>query len=203
MASGSGFQFCDDVVHDTLLKSMPNLASLDDEQLSRFCKIVLTFISGRQQAELAAALEKFAEDYSINPKALNGLVKSCLIFFTGALQKNLNQTALADDLKNFGIEAEKVAVICDAWRTMLGMLSAAMVRQTMTAAQIVDLDWKFGVTASSSELGQVGQTFVMLRLKLDQNGSGAEEVTMELSVMQFYEMLQELEKAKAVLEQFS
>jgi hypothetical protein len=73
------FQFCDGAVSDVLLKTMPNLSrfdraspfdhsatvhapspisslldfrSLDGEQLMRFCKIVLGFLSAPQQTEV-------------------------------------------------------------------------------------------------------------------------------------------------------
>lgn len=199
------FQFCDGAVSDVLLKTMPNLSSLDGEQLMRFCKIVLGFLSAPQQTELASELDAFAESYGINAKALNGLLRACIIFFSGALQRNLNPAALTDDLNKFGVDSEKATIVAQAYRSMFGALTTCMVKQTLSVAQLVDLEWKFGVTASSSELDQVGQTFLMLKLVLTNAAKpgGAEAVTMELTLSQFYQLLQELEKAKALLEQFS
>ena len=67
------------------------------------------------------------------------------------------------------------------------------------------MDWRFGVTSSSSELKQVqptqcwerfvrkeqvGRTFLQLRLQLDKGNGAIETTNMELSLPQFYEFLQ-------------
>lgn len=35
---------------------------------------------------------------------------------------------------------------------------------------LVDMEWKFGVTASTDELRQVGSTFLQLKLTIDKGG---------------------------------
>jgi len=66
-------------------------------------------------------------------------------------------------------------------------------------ARLVGLDWKFGVTASSSELQAVGSSFLQVRLSLDKGGPAPEEVVMEMTLPQFYEMMHQLEMAQAAL----
>ena len=67
--------------------------------------------------------------------------------------------------------------------------------------RLVDLEWKFGVTAASSEsgAGTVGRTFLQLELVLDAPGGGLERVYLELTLNQFYEFLAHMERAKAAL----
>uniref|UniRef100_A0A7S4BAX4 COMM domain-containing protein n=1 Tax=Chrysotila carterae TaxID=13221 RepID=A0A7S4BAX4_CHRCT len=56
------------------------------------------------------------------------------------------------------------------------------------------------VTASSSELEAVGSTYVQLRLTLSGDNGRARFAHIELSLPKFYELLHQLESAKAQLE---
>ena len=44
------------------------------------------------------------------------------------------------------------------------MLSRNMVDQSLVVNKVVDMEWRFGVSAASSELAQVGKTFLQLKL---------------------------------------
>ncbi|KAJ9447493.1 COMM domain-containing protein 7 [Diplonema papillatum] len=62
--------------------------------------------------------------------------------------------------------------------------------------KLVDMDWRFGVTAATSESHSDGSTFLQLKLVLE-NGAGEQErVYFELTLPQFYEFLATLESAK-------
>ena len=66
--------------------------------------------------------------------------------------------------------------------------------------QLVDMEWKFGVTAANSDLKSVGNSFLQLKLVINKGSDETEDVFMELSLPQFYSFLHEMEKAKASLE---
>ncbi|XP_011298225.1 COMM domain-containing protein 7-like [Fopius arisanus] len=68
-----------------------------------------------------------------------------------------------------------------------------------SGSKIVDVSWKFGVTAASSESDKVGKTFLQLRLLLDDNGKKSDVFT-EMTLSQFYKFLHDLEKAKNSLD---
>eukprot|EP00668_Euglena_longa_P003700 GGOE01004342.1.p2 GENE.GGOE01004342.1~~GGOE01004342.1.p2 ORF type:complete len:100 (-),score=32.53 GGOE01004342.1:211-510(-) len=69
----------------------------------------------------------------------------------------------------------------------------------MDLAKVVDVDWKFGVTVSSSENDEEGSTFLHLKLTL-QEGRAMRFLYLELSLQQFYELLHKLNRAKQALE---
>lgn len=69
--------------------------------------------------------------------------------------------------------------------------------------QVVDVEWKFGVTAASSNERQVGTTYLHLKLVLDTGGGNTKNVYLEMSLPQFYAFLHELEKAKGSLDYIS
>ncbi|XP_014671095.1 PREDICTED: COMM domain-containing protein 7-like [Priapulus caudatus] len=71
--------------------------------------------------------------------------------------------------------------------------------QGLVINQLVDMEWKFGVTASSSERNKAGNTFLQMKLVINK-GNTIENVYMELTLPQFYSFLHEMEKARSTLE---
>ena len=101
-----------------------------------------------------------------------------------------------------GLSAENSPHVSERWKANLVALSRSVVGQTFMVNQLVDMEWKFGVTAGSSDLKVVGQTFLQLKMVVDRGGT-QEDVFMELTLPQFYSFLHEMEKAKSTLEYFS
>lgn len=66
--------------------------------------------------------------------------------------------------------------------------------------RLIDISWKFGVTAATSELNKVGNTFLQMHITLDKGNGQTESVYLELSLAHFYSFLHEMERAKASLE---
>jgi len=70
-------------------------------------------------------------------------------------------------------------------------------------ARLIDLEWKFGVTASSDELQAAGESFLLVKYTL-QEGEQSElkHIAMEMSLSQFYHFLHEMETAKAAIDAY-
>eukprot|EP00296_Roombia_truncata_P001257 JP437002.1.p1 GENE.JP437002.1~~JP437002.1.p1 ORF type:complete len:196 (-),score=50.33 JP437002.1:73-660(-) len=185
-----------------MISSMQNLNSLSTEQLDEFLDMVLGFLKDNQSDALMQNMGAFVERHSINTSALKSLLRAGLLFFSGALKKSLNSPSMIADLVLFGLDQDKAEGIASTWRDRFVNLSKSMIQQTLMVNQLVDMEWKFGVTSSNSEVHKVGHTFLQLKMVLDK-GNGKETVVMELTLPQFYQFLQEMEKAKAHLQYFS
>eukprot|EP00010_Vexillifera_abyssalis_P007099 CAMPEP_0201547374 /NCGR_PEP_ID=MMETSP0173_2-20130828/3856_1 /ASSEMBLY_ACC=CAM_ASM_000268 /TAXON_ID=218659 /ORGANISM="Vexillifera sp., Strain DIVA3 564/2" /LENGTH=94 /DNA_ID=CAMNT_0047956403 /DNA_START=19 /DNA_END=303 /DNA_ORIENTATION=- len=74
----------------------------------------------------------------------------------------------------------------------------ALSTETLMVNELIDMEWKFGITASTESVDHAGHSFLQLKLVLDK-GQKTEIVNMELSLSQFYAFLQEMEKAQAAL----
>lgn len=83
-------------------------------------------------------------------------------------------------------------------KSSLGSLSSLL-----ASKQLVDLDWSFGVTASSNECNQVGKTFLQLKLTIRQEDNELKDVFMEMTIEQFYHFLSEMEKCKSYIDLMS
>ncbi|CAK9819706.1 COMM domain-containing protein 7 [Anthophora quadrimaculata] len=65
--------------------------------------------------------------------------------------------------------------------------------------KILDVSWRFGVTAANSESDNVGRSFVQLKLNLEECGK-AKDVFVEMTISEFYQFFHDLEKAKCDLD---
>ncbi|XP_073968017.1 COMM domain-containing protein 7 [Bombus fervidus] len=65
--------------------------------------------------------------------------------------------------------------------------------------KILDISWRFGVTAASNESDNMGKSFLHLKLKLEENGK-TRNVFVEMTIGEFYKFLHDLEKAKCNLD---
>ena len=63
------------------------------------------------------------------------------------------------------------------WGSRLAVISRSAMGQTLSVNQLVDMEWRFGVTASSNEAQRVGSSFLQLRLLINK-GNTNEEVFM-------------------------
>ncbi|KAK2583042.1 hypothetical protein KPH14_009080 [Odynerus spinipes] len=68
-----------------------------------------------------------------------------------------------------------------------------------TVSKIVDVSWRFGVTAGSSDSDKVGKSFLQLKLCLNE-GDKIKNHFVEMSIPEFYKFLHDLEKAKSNLD---
>ena len=199
--AATGFRFCDAESMDiTLLDDMKALRSLTSQQLSDVVQLCLDFLSSSDAAALSGGVTEFGEKHGITLNELRTTLRALLLFLKAAARKHLSQAFVQEDLVRFGLSEDSAAAVARQWHSHSLLLSRVIADQTLTANKLVDMDWRFGVSPSSSELQEVGQTFLELRLQVDKGGGHREATTMQLSLPQFYDFIQEMEKAKASME---
>ncbi|XP_072412900.1 COMM domain-containing protein 7 isoform X1 [Chiloscyllium punctatum] len=195
--------FSGDPVPDCVLNDIQTLNKLSSQQFSALTEIIFCFITQPTESErLLSQLSEFASQNGMSPGPLKNIMKSVLLVPTGALKRNLTADHVKTDFVTLGLSEEKAGCFADQWKLNSAVLSRLAVGQTLTVNQLVDMEWKFGVTAGSSELQKVGSVFLQLKFVI-KKGNKSENVYMELTLPQFYNFLHEMEQAKASLECFS
>lgn len=185
-------------------KEVAALDGLSPEQLQGVMTTVFTFLSRPDTFDVSGAVENFASDHGIrNLAKLKALFAATLKFFQECVRNNLSHTNVAAELQKYGLAPDKAVSVGKAWRKCNTAMSKAAVAKTLMVNRLVDMQWKFGVTASSDDAAQLGNTFLQLKLVTDKGGSRLETSCMELSLPQFYEFMHEMEKCKASLDAFS
>ncbi|CAI5648911.1 COMM domain-containing protein 7 isoform X2 [Oreochromis aureus] len=194
--------FTKDVLPDSVGTDFQNLNKLN-EQFHRLIEILFQFLLEPKEAErFMQQLTEFAGEHGMSAGPLRNLMKSVLLVPQGALKKNLTGEQIKEDLLTLGLSEEKSAHFSLQWAEHYAALTRLAVGQTLMVNQLVDMEWKFGVTVGTSEIQKLGTVFLQLKLVV-RKGNSTENVYMELTLPQFYNFLHEMERAKASMECFS
>ncbi|XP_022107826.1 COMM domain-containing protein 7-like [Acanthaster planci] len=197
------FHFAAETPPDSMFSEIQTLNKFNEEQFSEIVSIVIAFLLEPDKSnQLISQLDDFARDQGVSVAPLRNIVRSLITILNNAVRRNMTPTQLEEDLVSLGLSEERATHLANQWKSNLIGLSRTAVGQTLMINQLVDMEWKFGVTAASSELQQVGSTFLQMKLVVNK-GNKTENVYMELSLPQFYSFLHEMEKAKLSLEYFS
>lgn len=162
-------------------------------------ELLFTFLLKPHNMDLVAELTTFATSHRVKPVIVKNSARALLYYFQSALRSSIVASKVGEDMLRLGFTAEQAAFVAAKWKENFIGLSRMVVNTTLDVNAVVDMDWRFGVTAASSELSQVGSTFLQLKLTVDKGNNVREDVFMELSLDQFFRFLVEMEKAKANL----
>ncbi|XP_032618289.2 COMM domain-containing protein 7 isoform X1 [Chelonoidis abingdonii] len=183
--------------------AMQSLNQLQREQFSALTDVVFRFLTEPKEVErFLTQLSEFATMNEISLGPLKNIIKSILLIPNGALKRNLSSEQVRADFIALGLSEEKASYFAEQWKLNSPTLTRLAVGQTLMINQLIDMEWKFGVTAGSSELEKVGSIFLQLKLVV-KTGSQMDHVYVELTLPQFYSFLHEMERVKTTLECFS
>lgn len=177
-----------------------NATKFQSSQLRELVALALDVLRDPRGSAFEERLTSFAEMHSVNVRALKNVARGVISFFEGAAKHNLSPRQVAEDCVALGLTEEATGFFREAWAVNHTQLANAQVTKTIMANQMVDMEWKFGVTSASDEVDKVGSTFLNLKLVIDKSSSQREDVFMELSLQQFYEFMADMENAKAHLD---
>jgi len=194
------FFFTNESPQQSLFTDVQVLNGFNVSQLNEFVIVLFQFLA--QDPSATELLKKFSDTHGVNMKILNSSMKGVLYFFGEALKKNMGSDNVKADLMSFGLAEEKASAVGAVWQKNFVALTSGQIDKTLVVNELVDMEWKFGVTTSSDELDQVGSCFLQLKLVV-KSGSKKENVVMELTLPQFYQFFAtDAECAKAVYSSF-
>jgi len=199
----SNFHFTSESPPEQLFTDVKNLNALNATQLGEVVNILFSFLSNEESSDLLGSIAAFCDSNKVNSTTFKSTVRGVVFFLKSSIRSNSTPLFVKEDLVSLGLEEDKAVVVATKWKQKFISLSRSMIGQTLSVNQLVDMEWKSGVTASSSSVGKVGSAFLQLKLVLDKGNNTSEDVFLELSLPQFYEFYHEMQKAKSSLELFS
>merc|ERR1712228_192676 len=173
----------------------------DETVLKDLLNIVLDLSRSDWKSNGQEDIIEFAKTQGIaNVGALKTLVGELKSIPGNAVKKNIAAAQFKADLQADGLHEAQANVFSELYDARLPELRSAAIESTLSVNQLVDLQWKFGVTAASSDIQLVGNTFLQMKWTVKGEDGKLETICMELSLPQFYKFLHEMEKAKASME---
>ncbi|KAI4575726.1 hypothetical protein MJG53_011929 [Ovis ammon polii x Ovis aries] len=154
-----------DPVPEAVGGDMQQLNQLGAQQFSALTEVLFHFLTEPKEVErFLAQLSEFATTNQISLGPLRSIVKSLLLVPNGALKKGLTAEQVRADFMTLGLSEEKAVYFSEKWKQNAPTLARWAIGQTLMINQLVDMEWKFGVTSGSSELEKVGSIFLQLKL---------------------------------------
>ena len=135
---------------------------LTDEQLSQFVDIIVGFFLAPADTDLMGGIRQFASAHAVNARALKSSMRGILVFFQGLIKHGLTPAQVVEDCAQLGLRDSAAQLLAQKWGSSRGGLAHVSTGRTLRVNELVDMEWKFGVTASSHELQTVGSTFLQL-----------------------------------------
>uniref|UniRef100_A0A672PR95 COMM domain-containing protein 7-like n=1 Tax=Sinocyclocheilus grahami TaxID=75366 RepID=A0A672PR95_SINGR len=176
--------FTNDTLPDNACTDFQNVNKFREQQFVSLTEILYQFLLEPKESErFLRQLTEFAGENGMSAGPLRALMKSVLLL-------------------PHGLNEDKASHFSDQWRIHYPVLSRLAVGQTLMVNQLVDMEWKFGVTVGTSELQKTGNIFLQLKLVI-RKGNKTENVYMELTLPQFYNFLHEMGRAKASMDCFN
>jgi hypothetical protein len=200
------FHFTHDDIDDEFIADMQTVQnSVPIDVFKQLAQISIKLLTGEQTQltsldYLLEVLSPLGEKAQISTRKLANIVRSMSMFFQNCTKNNCKLEQVKEDCEKFGFDEEHILLFTNLYKKYFPSISRVLIAQTLSVNPLKDMDWRFGVTASSSELNQVGTTFLQLKLVL---GEEKKPVFLELSLPQFYDFLHQMEKAKSSLDFFS
>ncbi|KAJ8599942.1 hypothetical protein CTAYLR_002812 [Chrysophaeum taylorii] len=189
-----------------LKEDLVPLNAFAPKDLDALVTLVLEHLRAMDARALISAVSAFAKSRNIkNMGVLEAGVRGLVALLQACAKHARSSADLGADAGVLGLDDDRAAAVAGAWDSYEKPPDDLADLDGETLRQLVDLEWKFGVTCASSESAEpVGKTFLQLKLVLDRHDSGTyENVYLELTLPQFYDFLAHMEKAKAALTQIS
>jgi hypothetical protein len=195
MSSTHTYKFTSSAVPSHYSNDISILNSLDQTLLTQLLNIVLLYLTN-QSNQGQSQLATFTQTHNINFKALNSTVNTLVNILTSALRLNLSLPALRSDLAALGLAAEQLDILIKQWSAAYSSLSISAIHSTLKRNELTNIEWSFGVTAASDAALQVGTTYLLLKLTIQNVNLGKlENITLQLTLPQFYQFLQQMQQA--------
>lgn len=189
--------FTQDPVPEAVGGDLQQLNQMGLQQFAALTEVLFHFLTEPKEVErFLAQLSEFATTHQMSLSPLKSIVKSLLLVPNGALKKSLSAEQVQADLLTLGLSEEKATYFAEKWKQNAPTLAHRAMDQTLMINQLIDMEWKFGVTTGSSELEKVGSIFLQLKLVI-KKGKRTENVYIELTLPQFYSFLHEMERVQA------
>jgi hypothetical protein len=174
------------------------------DQLREFSSLIVSWVIAPKSSDIKSTVGSFATTNSIDGSTIKASMRGLLLLVKGALKYNVTPQQLKGDLLTLGMSKEGAETMEKVWRGNYMDLARSATVQTMTIKSLQDMEWKFGVTASSDELDTVGNTFLQMKFTLASgskvNNNKVEQIHVEMSLPQFYDLLSKMELAKAEMD---
>lgn len=179
-----------DAVDEALQNDIAALNNIDVDKCAYLISSSLKFASKLNTMSMDDVVDGLSADIAqkleLKSKSLKRVLVSLLSFVSGAIKYNLSVSSVEADLTEFGLDSDHIVVFTKSWNVEYVKLNRSAVASSLSLNEVVDMEWKFGVSASSNNAKKLGTTFLQLKLLINKGNGKMENVVMGMLALFFF-----------------
>uniref|UniRef100_A0A1A8GCP9 COMM domain containing 4 n=1 Tax=Nothobranchius korthausae TaxID=1143690 RepID=A0A1A8GCP9_9TELE len=193
------FRFCGDLdCPDWVLAEISTLAKLSSIKMKLLCAQVLKDLLGEgidfdKVAKLTADAKFESGDIKASVAVLSFILSS-------AAKHDVDSESLSSELQQLGLPKEHATGLCKSYEDKHSALQDKLREASLRLGRLNSVSWRVDYTLSSSELQEVNEPVIQLKLQTQRAESGSSETNVfAVSADKFRVLLTELKQAQAMM----
>lgn len=185
--------------------AVENIGKLPQDLLAELCQRVMLYLQHHTPGVDAMDLQQrfHGAGIGLHVIKLETMINLISFVFRTAAKNSIPAEELAVTLANSSNKWSKqaVQVIRHVWSEQGKFLAAeATIKSMVTVGQLVDLQWKMGMTVSSSNCKSLNCPYVTVTLKVAETAGQITNKSFEMSIPQFQNFFKQFKEMASVLE---
>ncbi|MBN3314089.1 COMD4 protein, partial [Atractosteus spatula] len=193
------FRFCGDLdCPDWVLAEISTLAKISSVKMKLLCVQVLKDLLG--EGIDYDKVSKLTSDAKFESGDIKASVAVLSFILSSAAKHNVDSESLSSELQQLGLPKEHTTGLCKSYEDKHSALQVKLRESSLRLSRLESVSWRVDYTLSSSELREVNEPTVLLKLQVQGAESGVTDTSMiSLTAEKFRVLLTELKQAQAVM----
>lgn len=146
-----------ETVDEVLARDLGSLQQLSEAQLEGLMQLVIGFLIDSKGSGFQEKLGVYSETHGLGGSALKSMVRASLLFLQRGVRAGWVAGQVASACVGMGLNEECAGTISRCWAQQSSNLTSTLLSKIVSANQLMDVDWSFGVTAASDDSDQVSR----------------------------------------------
>ncbi|XP_060770880.1 COMM domain-containing protein 4 [Neoarius graeffei] len=193
------FRFCGDLdCPDWVLAEISTLARISSVKMKLLCVQVIKDIldEGIDYDKVA----KLTSDAKFESGDIKASVAVLSFILSSAAKHDVDSESLSSELQQLGLPKEHTTGLCKSYEDKHTALQEKLKESSLRLGCLEAVNWRVDYTLSSSELKEVNEPTVQLKLQAQDPESGSTETTVvSVTADKFRVLLTELKQAQAMM----
>ncbi|KAG9281020.1 COMM domain-containing protein 4 [Astyanax mexicanus] len=193
------FRFCGDLdCPDWVLAEISTLARISSVKMKLLCvQVIKDLLDEDIDYEKVSKLTSDAKFESGDIKASVAVLSFIL---SSAAKHDVDGESLSSELQQLGLPKEHTTGLCKSYEDKHAALQQKLKESSLRLGRLEVVNWRVDYTLSSSELKEVNEPVVQLRLQSQNPESGSSETSVvTVGAEKFRVLLTELKQAQAMM----
>lgn len=192
------FRFCGDLdCPDWVLAEISTLAKISSVKMKLLCGQVLKDLLGEGIDYDKVA--KLTADAKFESGDIKASVAVLSFIFCSAAKHDVDSESLSSELQQLGLPKEHTTGLCKSYEDKHSALQAKLRETSLRLGRLDAVSWRVDYTLSSSQLSEVNEPVIQLKLQTGAESGSTETTVVSVSADKFRVLLAELKQAQAML----